>query len=109
MEEIEKLRVGKEHTEAALNKIAMMGTLKYCTSIDGRENTSKTKEVDQTDDDVSKLTFKNDSNPFEGVETIGNPMMKMGRVLMSRQTLLLLVLIATGVAMGPVTTMWNVS
>lgn len=59
LEEIQRLRVGKEQAEAALSEIATMGPLAVIYS--GSEDVSKDDEA-YRDDDVSKLTF------FDGSE-----------------------------------------
>jgi hypothetical protein len=75
MEEIKRLRVGKEHAEAALRTA---GLLKYCVSVDGGKGASK-EEGDGNDDDVSKLTLYTDFDDAEGVEIIASPRMRKGR------------------------------
>ena len=72
MEEIESLRAGKEHAEAALN------LLKDNVRLYGSEDASKKEEGDQNDDDVSKLTFQNDFDHAEGVEVIVSSRVKEG-------------------------------
>ncbi|KAL3809254.1 hypothetical protein ACHAXA_007991 [Cyclostephanos tholiformis] len=80
MKELDMLRSEKELAEEALNNIAMIGgTLENCISGDGSDYVSKRGEVEKNDDEVSKLTFQNEFDHVEGVETIGSPRMKMGR------------------------------
>ncbi|KAL3784386.1 hypothetical protein ACHAW5_010537 [Stephanodiscus triporus] len=75
LEEIKRLRAGKEHAEAALRRA---GLLKHCVSVDGSKGASK-EEGDGNDDDVSKLTLYTDFDDAEGVEIISSPRTRKGR------------------------------